>query len=71
MSGRFARDDLVEVEHETGRFAGKVVEARPATERDEEILVVLTQPEGQLLTVYARHCRLSAGQVAAPKDTAA
>lgn len=61
MSAAFNRDDPVLVETELGQMSGKVVEARPATDRDEEIVVVLTDPGegqggGQLLTLYASKC---------------
>lgn len=57
---RLARDDRVLVEHETGRFEGRVLVVR----RDRgggDIVEILTEPEGLLLTVTIESCtRLAA-----------
>lgn len=57
----FARDDLVEIENEVGRFTGKVVQVH--RDRGGAAMVqVLTDAAGdyaggQLLTVDAEHCK--------------
>lgn len=57
MTQPFAVNDPVLAETEAGSFAGRVVQAREATDRDDAVVQILTEPEGILITVYARNCR--------------